>query len=74
MSEMSRRDFLRRSGQQAVKEGVDLGTRIVPGGAVVRRLLDGQNEENSENGGIVEPHRRPWWDKLVNWKQERQGQ
>ena len=73
-NEMSRRDFLRRSGQQAVKEGVDLGTRIVPGGAVVRRLLDNQNGEGGENNGIVEPARRPWWDKLVHWKQERQGQ
>lgn len=67
---MSRRDFLRRSGKQAVKEGVDIGTRFVPGGAVVRRMM----EEKNSDGDFVEPKRPPWWDKLVNWKQERQEQ
>ncbi len=37
----SRRDFLRGAGRHAVKEAVDLGTKVIPGGALARRFLDG---------------------------------
>lgn len=37
----SRRDFLRRAGRQAVREAVDIGTKVVPGGAIVRQFVEG---------------------------------
>lgn len=46
----SRRDFLRRAGKQAVKEAVDIGSKVVPGGALVRQFVEGTGPR--ENGAI----------------------
>jgi hypothetical protein len=39
-SSQSRRDFLRRASKQAVKEAVDIGSKVVPGGALVRQFVE----------------------------------
>ncbi|MBC8138870.1 MAG: hypothetical protein H8F28_23575 [Fibrella sp.] len=36
----SRRDFLRRASKQAVKEAVEIGAKVVPGGALVRQFVE----------------------------------
>jgi len=45
---VSRRDFLRRAGKTAAKEAVETGTRFVPGGAIVRHFLAGENASSEE--------------------------
>jgi hypothetical protein len=64
---ISRRDFIKR----ASKEAADTGARIVPGGQIAKRFVEGG--KTGEGSGIVEPSKRPWWERLVNWKQERTG-
>lgn len=59
---LSRRDFIKRAG----KDAVETGARIVPGGQVAKRFI-----EAGSNGGIVAPPKKPWWERIVNWKQER---
>ena len=46
---LSRRDFLRRAG----KDAVETGARIVPGGQVAKRFIDA-----GSNGGIVAPPKK----------------
>lgn len=51
---LSRRDFLRRAG----KEAVDTGTQLVPGGNLVRKAVGMETK--------VSP---PWWNVLAKWRQ-----
>ena len=50
---LSRRDFLRRAG----KEAMDTGTKIVPGGNLARKAL-----------GMEASTSRPWWNVLAKWR------
>jgi hypothetical protein len=63
---LSRRDFIKRAG----KDAVETGSRIVPGGQVAKRFIDAGNTEGT-GSGIVAPPKKPWWERIVNWKQER---
>lgn len=53
---LSRRDFLRRAG----KEAVDTGSRLVPGGNLARQAL-----------GIATTPTTPWWNLLAKWRQKK---
>ncbi|WP_395143299.1 hypothetical protein [Armatimonas sp.] len=53
---LSRRDFLRRAG----KEAVDTGTKLVPGGNLARQAL-----------GMQTTSSLPWWNLLAKWRQKR---
>lgn len=50
---LSRRDFLRRAG----KEAVDTGTKIVPGGNLARQAL-----------GLATTPTTPWWNVMAKWR------
>ena len=55
---VSRRDFLRRASQKAAKDAVEIGTNAVPGGAVIRRILEDspvKREDGSEVDATPEP-------------------
>lgn len=39
-SSHSRRDFLRRATRQVAKEAVEIGTKVVPGGALMRQFVE----------------------------------
>lgn len=39
---VSRRDFLRSASKKAAKEVVETGTKLVPGGAIVRQFLEAE--------------------------------
>lgn len=45
---VSRRDFLRRTGKKAAQDAAEIGTRIVPGGALVKAFLDGGRPDTPE--------------------------
>lgn len=64
---ISRRDFIKR----ASKEAADTGARIVPGGQIAKQFIEAGNTESRSEGSIVAPPKRPWWERLVNWKEER---
>ncbi|WP_309691696.1 hypothetical protein [Armatimonas sp.] len=53
---LSRRDFLRRAG----KEAVDTGTKLVPGGNLARQAL-----------GMQTTSALPWWNVMAKWRQKR---
>ena len=55
---LSRRDFLRR----ASKEAVDTGARIIPGGQLAKKFVEG---DNAKPGDMVENPTRKWWDRFV---------
>lgn len=56
---LSRRDFLRRAG----KEAVDTGTKLVPGGNLARQALN------------IEPKKaEAWWQRLVHWRKQQTEQ
>lgn len=69
MSQISRRDFLKRAGQDAAREVVETGAKIVPGGQVAKRFLEGDKASEGETNFVENP-RRHWWDRLVMWKRE----
>jgi hypothetical protein len=43
----------------------------VPGGQVAKRFIEAGNPEGRSEGSIVAPPKRPWWERLVNWKEAR---
>jgi hypothetical protein len=51
---LSRRDFLRRAG----KEAVDTGTKLVPGGNLARQAL----------GMGATASTIPWWNVMAKWR------
>ena len=53
----SRRDFLRRASQQAVKEAVEIGTKVVPGGAIVRQFVEraDRDDANDADDALYDP-------------------
>lgn len=53
---VSRRDFLRRAG----KEAVSTGTSLVPGAKLATAALGAAQGENS------------WWQRLTKWRQAQQ--
>lgn len=57
---VSRRDFLRRAGKQAVQEAVTTGERIVPGAAVAKVVLGDQKTGKPS-----------LFKAIANWKQKR---
>jgi hypothetical protein len=56
---LSRRDFLRRAG----KEAVDTGTKIVPGGNLARQAL-----------GLEAERSVPWWQRALHWRAKKREQ
>ncbi|GAB4467214.1 MAG: hypothetical protein OHK0029_39030 [Armatimonadaceae bacterium] len=58
---LSRRDFLKQASKDAAREVVETGSKIVPGGQIARRLLQGE-EAGAE---FAEEPRRHWWDRFV---------
>lgn len=69
MSQISRRDFLKRAGKDAAREVMETGAKIVPGGQVAKRFLEGDKTPEGE-AGFVENPRRHWWDRLVMRKRD----
>jgi hypothetical protein len=65
MSQISRRDFLKRAG----KDVAETGAKIVPGGQAAKRFLEGDKNSEGE-ANFVENPRRHWWDRLVMWKRD----
>jgi len=59
-SPVSRRDFLRRAGKQAVQEAVTTGERIVPGAAVAKVVL---GDQRTGKPSLLSA--------IANWKQKR---
>ena len=45
----SRRDFLRRASKQAVKEAVEIGSKVVPGGALVRQFVERADIDDADD-------------------------
>ena len=45
----SRRDFLRRASTQAVKEAVEIGSKVVPGGALVRQFVERTDVDDADD-------------------------
>lgn len=45
----SRRDFLRRASKQAVKEAVEIGSKVVPGGALVRQFVERTDGDDADD-------------------------
>lgn len=54
---VSRREFLRR----AKDEAVETGSRIIPGGQLARKFVEG---DKAPTGNFVEPT-NPWWKRFV---------
>ncbi|MBC8102818.1 MAG: hypothetical protein H7Z41_09550 [Cytophagales bacterium] len=57
---VSRRDFLRRAG----KEAVETGTSLVPGARLATAALGRKTADGKPN----------WWQKLAQWRQGRGGE
>jgi hypothetical protein len=55
---VSRREFLRR----AKDEAVETGSRIIPGGKLAKKFVEG---DNARPGSIVEEPTTPWWKRFV---------
>ena len=67
MSEpISRRDFLKKASKDTVKEVVETGAKIVPGGQIAKRFLEAGNPSTE----FVEQPRKNWWDRFVMRKNE----
>jgi hypothetical protein len=70
MSEpISRRDFIKKASKDAAKEVVETGAKIVPGGQIAKRFLEGAGGGDAE-GKIVEPPKKHWWDRFVVHKRD----
>lgn len=51
----SRRDFLRRAGTQAVKDAVEIGSKVVPGGALVRQFVESADARTQDDDDDDDP-------------------
>lgn len=56
---VSRRDFLRRAG----KDAVETGAKLVPGAAIAKTVLGSGDETKPP----------PWWQALADWRRRRQS-
>lgn len=54
---VSRRDFLRRAG----KDAVETGAKLVPGAAIAKTVLGSGDETKPP----------PWWQALADWRRRR---
>lgn len=71
MSQISRRDFLRTAGKDAAKEVIETGAKIIPGGQIAKRFVEGGKTEDEETGAeFVEQPKKNWWDRIVMRKRE----
>jgi hypothetical protein len=74
MSQISRRDFLRTAGKDAAKEAIETGAKILPGGQIAKRFIEGgkadEGAEGAEGAGFVEEPKQNWWDRIVMRKRE----
>ena len=55
---VSRRDFLRRVG----KDAVDTGARIIPGGQLAKKFVEA---DKASDGDFVPNPSKKWWDKFI---------
>lgn len=69
MSQISRRDFLKRASKDVAREVVDTGAKIVPGGQIAKRFLEGDKNSEGETNFVENP-RRHWWDRFVMRKRD----